>query len=277
MFGTWLESLQSNDALMQALLTVALAFVLLIARAAVGRALRRAQLPAELHRRWLVVARNSLLLLLLFGAIAIWAQELRTLALSFVAIAAAIVVATKELLMCLSGTLLRSSSRNVSLGDRVEIAGVRGDIIDLGVLTTTLLEIGPGARTHQRTGRAIVLPNSVWLSAPAINETFTSRYVLHTVTIPVKLAEHPDWERLEQRLLAAAEAECEEHLEAARDELTRQDERQGLTPTTIEPRVALHSPEPGRLDLVLRFPAPSARRGRVEQAILRRYFASDAA
>ena len=72
------------------------------------------------------VLKTGLLLLLLFGAIAIWAQELRTLALSFVAIAAAIVVATKELLMCLSGTLLRSSSRNVSLGDRVEIAGVRG-------------------------------------------------------------------------------------------------------------------------------------------------------
>ena len=127
-------------------------------------------------------------------------------------------------------------------------------------------------RPDRRTGRAVVLPNSVWLSGPAINETFTSAYVLQTVTVPLKLNEPRAWEEAEARLLEAAQAECAEFLEDARRHLDAQGEAKGLTTPTVEPRVSLHAPDPDRIDLILRFPAPSARPGNVEQAILRRYF-----
>ena len=218
----WLEALQTNPALQRALITAAFLLLLLTLRGLTLSALRRAQLSAELRRRWIIVTRNALLLLLLFGVFAIWAPELRTLALSLVALAAAVVLATKELLMCVSGTVLRSSSRAIKLGDHVTVAGVRGEIIDIGILTTTLLELGPGARNHQRTGRAVVLPNSVWLSGPAINETFTSAYVLQTITVPLKLDERRSWEDLEARLLEAAQAECAEFLDEARRNLSAQ-------------------------------------------------------
>ena len=37
------------------------------------------------------------------------------------------------------------------------------------------------------------------------------------------------------------------------------------------PRITIQLFEPGRIHLVLRFPAPDRRRSRIEQAILRRY------
>ena len=47
---------------------------------------------------------------------------------------------------------------------RREVAGVRGDVLDIGPLTTAVLEVGPGQSIHQRTGRKITLPNSVFLT-----------------------------------------------------------------------------------------------------------------
>ena len=57
------------------------------------------------------------MLLILLGLAMIWAAQIQTLALSMFAVAAAIVVATKELIMCLSGSILRSVTKQYSIGD----------------------------------------------------------------------------------------------------------------------------------------------------------------
>ncbi|RKW30239.1 MAG: mechanosensitive ion channel family protein, partial [Kingella sp. (in: b-proteobacteria)] len=61
----------------------------------------------EHKRRALVVSRNVSLIAILFGLLMVWGSQIQTFALSMVALAAATVVATKELIMCLSGSLLR--------------------------------------------------------------------------------------------------------------------------------------------------------------------------
>ena len=95
------------------------------------------------------------LALLLLGLIFVWGQTLRDFLVSVLVLASAIVVATKELIMCFTGGTLRATSQAFRVGDRVEIGAVRGDVIQTGLLTTTLLETGP---SHQRTGRLLVIP-----------------------------------------------------------------------------------------------------------------------
>lgn len=69
--------------------------VMITVRALLGRYIRKRVASMELRRRWLVYSRNALLMFMLLGLVIIWAEELRTLALSIVAIAVAFVVATK--------------------------------------------------------------------------------------------------------------------------------------------------------------------------------------
>ena len=69
----------------------------------------------------------------------------------------AIVLATKEIIMCLSGAIYRASSGTFKVGDRVEIGAFRGDVIDQTLLATTILEIGPGQAIHQHSGRTVTL------------------------------------------------------------------------------------------------------------------------
>lgn len=253
----------------QAIETVVFVLVVFGVRWLVGGAIRRtARMSESLRRRWLVQLRNLTLLTLLLGMIMIWSDELATLALSAVAIAVALVIATKELINCVSGTLLEGSAKSFRVGDRIEVDGHRGDVYDQTLLTTTLLEVGPGGKSAQYTGRAVVIPNSVFLTSPVINETFTEEFILHTIVVPLHLDD--DWPRAEKALLDAAEKACASYLDDARKYMQKITRARGLAHLAVEPRVTVRVPEPGKLDLIVRLPAPARRRGRIEQMVLRR-------
>lgn len=62
--------------------------------------------------------------------------------------------------MCLSGGLVRQTSNSYSLGDHIEVGTVRGRVVDIGLLSTTVMEIGPNHSSHQMTGRALTFPTA---------------------------------------------------------------------------------------------------------------------
>ncbi len=233
--------------------------------------LRRSILESTLISRedarlkWHMRLRNGSILLLLFGLVAIWGSELQSFALSAVAFTAAIVLATKELIMCIGGGVLRAVSEAFKIGDRIEIGALRGEVINLGFLTTTILEIGPAS---QRTGRAIVMPNSMLLSQPVTNETFTEDYVLHMFTLPWS-AVH--WRRAERALLGAAQSVCQEHVEPAAAKINQVSRRHGLGDANVEPRIIVHITDTEEVTFSVRVPTPSREKGRHEQEIVRRF------
>ena len=237
-----------------------------VVRWLVSRYVRRNVASPELRRRWLVHSRNALLLLLLLGLVLIWATELRTLALSLVAIAVALVVATKELILCLSGTILKSGSRAFSIGDRIQIKDFRGDVIDQNLLTTTILEVGPGKLTHQRTGRMAVIPNSLFVSEPLVNESYTNDYVLHVFTVPFKRSDA--WREARAAFLESARRHCQPYLEDVRRHMDRLGRQQGLDVPGVDPRVTLQLPAADEVHRVVRVPTKARERGFVEQGIL---------
>lgn len=203
------------------------------------------------------------------GLTVIWADELRTLALSLVAIAAAVVLATKELIMCMSGTLVRASGATFEIGDRIEVEGVRGDVIDHQLLTTTVLEIGPG---HQPTGRTVVLPNSVFLTAKVFNETLSDSFVVHAINVPVTAPEQLGPER--ERLLTIAHEICAPFEDAAAKSLDATAARYNLPFTSPRPSVLVSAPAADKMGLLLRVPVPARQRGQIEQEILRRFYSA---
>ncbi|MBL7009454.1 MAG: mechanosensitive ion channel family protein, partial [Planctomycetes bacterium] len=153
-----------------------------------------------------------------------------------------------------------------SVGDRIEIDGMRGDVIRYGLLTTTLLEIGPA---HQKTGRTVVFPNSMLLSNRLVNETSTHAYVLHTFVVPVGLDQN--WQQAERDLLEIARGHAGHHREAALRHMGDSARRHGLEAPNVEAVVSLQIPEAGKLNLLVRIPAPALEKGRLERLILREF------
>lgn len=253
--------------------TLILVVALLLVRLVVVRAiLRWDKITIENRRRWVVSARNVALVVFGFGMVLVWAEEMRTLALSVVAMAAALVLAFKEVISCVSGTMMRAVARPFSIGDRIEINGMRGDVVDQTILTTTILEIGPGPNNHQRTGRSITIPNSLFLAASVINESYLDDFVLHVFSVPLKADE--DWELAEQTLLDAAREECASFIEAARQQNREVEEKQGFETPSMDPRVVVQLVGAGQVNLVVRVPCPGREKGALEQAIVRHYLRS---
>lgn len=252
------------------LMTVVMVITVLIVRGLWARSIRRNDhLPIDVRRAWLVRLRNGAILLLVMGVGLVWGRELQPLAVSLMAFAVAVVIGTKELLQCLLGSFLRTAGRSFGIGDRIEVAGHRGDVIDMTALTTTLLEIGPDHVTHQLSGRAIVLPNSLFLTHTVTNESFTDEFVLHAFKVPLKLT--PEWPRLEAALIEAANTECAPFLDKAKEHFRRLGEHEGLVSMSVAPRITVSMPQHDELELVVRIAVPARRKGRIEQRIMRRF------
>ncbi len=265
----WLEPL--DPAILDHLTASAVLIVMaIVVRMVVTQAVARHVTQPEARRRWVVSIRNWFVAALVLGLGAIWGAALRTLAVSVVALTVAFVVATKELIQCISGSVLRTAAKAYSVGDRIQIEEHRGDVIDVNFFSTTILEVGPGKPFHLRTGRTIVIPNSKLLITTVANESHMRGLVLHMFTVPLTVGD--DWKRAEEILLAAAEAECQPFVEPARATMEQLEREHGLEGVPLAPRVSMTLPAAGKLDLVVRFPAPVGRQGRIEQAILRRFF-----
>jgi len=261
--------LNENSALSNILLTLFFLSSLFLFKYILNKALISSSIPREERRKWIITARNWMSIILMFGVILIWSSEIQAFAISLVAIAAAIAVGTKELILCFVGGVLASIQGPFKVGDRIEINDIRGDVIDMNFFTTKILEIGPHNKTHQYTGRAVVLPNAMFLTKKLINESFMDKYVLHVFT--VRLNQGQDWRLAKKVMLKAAESECEEFLDNARLNMERIAEKEGLDVPSVEPRIRFSLATPEVIEMIVRIPSPASRKGNIEQLILLKY------
>ena len=265
----WLDALLHNYGTDIAR-TGVLLLVLLLVHGSIARTMAaNPQVAVETRRRWMVNVRNAMIIIWLAGLVVIWARELQTIALSMVAFAAALVVATKELLMCLGGGLVRSLGNSYQLGDIIEIGTLRGRVMDITMLSTTVLEIGPRHDAHQITGRMLSFPNSMLLTQPVARENFTGDYVMHILTVPLPYSVKPG--KAERVLQQIADEVCAPYLEDARSHMAMLESKLLLDTPSVAPRISLQPASEKEYRIILRYAVPPRERQRVEQAILRRF------
>lgn len=234
------------------------------------RTIEKWNLPnTKIRRVWIVQIRNATISFFVVGLFFIWASELKEFAVSIVAFAVALVIATKEIISCFAGGMLKYSGHLFSLGDRIEVGDVRGDVISHNLLVTTIYEVGPGKDMHQFTGRIVMLPNSIFLTSPVYNETETGKYSLHVFRVP--FARTVEWREEARKLLDAANIECSGYLEEARSQFHRSAAKEGLEVPKVEPRIQIRYLEKDSIDIVVRMPVPARAKGRIEQNVLSRY------
>jgi small-conductance mechanosensitive channel len=255
-------------------ITLSLLAGAVVANHIIARALRRhnANRPSEVLLSKLVASRNVLALLVVTALFMIWVRELAGFVLSIAAIAGAMLIVSKELIMCWLGTMVRTISRPFQIGDVVEIGAWRGKVIDADMLTTTLLEMGPA---HQFTGYHSHIPNSVFLSMGVKNLSVTGHYFLNFLTVPVDA--HGDVEALRLLLLDSALPVVKPFQVEAAEHLQRIANFHVIDLPSCEPKALIEPVDSKQVNLVLRFACPAQQRVSVEQQILVRYYAASRA
>ncbi len=226
----------------------------------------RPQMGIEEKRRLLVVSRNMTLIACLLGLFAVWATQIQTFALSMVALAAATVLATKELIMCLSGSMLRAVTKQYSVGDYIEINHLRGRVVDINLFNTLLMQLGPHPLIGQLSGKTVSFPNSLLLSFPVQRDNILGRFLVHTMDIPVPI--QLDADAIVPPLKALLQEKCAPYAEAAATYLETVQQRQLFITPASEPRIHCVPDNDKSYKLVVRFAAPVTQRLEIQQAVL---------
>ena len=261
----WLHTLPVREEVVESVLMV---MALLVLRGVLLKLYlrRHPHYSIEEKRRSLVLSRNLTLILTIFGLAVIWATQIQTLALSMFAVAAAIVVATKELIMCLSGSILRSVTKQYSVGDYIEVNGLRGRVVDINLLNTLMMQIGPNPLVGQLSGKTLSFPNSLLLNHSVRRDNILGDYVIHTVEIPVPI--HLDSDVIVGRLKAVLEPLCQPYVPAIQRHLENvQAEKLFITPAA-QPRVTRVPHDDKVYLIIVRYASPVAKRLEIQQAVL---------
>ncbi|MBS1302695.1 mechanosensitive ion channel domain-containing protein [Loktanella sp. SALINAS62] len=223
----------------------------------------RSDLPPHVMRRWIATSRNVFLIFLLFGLVLIWAPQLRTFALSLAAVAVAIVVATKEMILCISGSLMRASTRAFAVGDWIEVSGVRGEVVDHSLLATTMQEFLPNSFHY--TGRTAVVPNSVFFSSPIRNLTVVRDYTFHSFAVTTEAdVDLPD---RQSDLVAIVERHYGPHREEAARANAGIERRSGVDILDPESRIRFSTTDLGKARVTISLFCPTRLAEVLEDAV----------
>lgn len=255
--------LPSNTLIIRALLSVALILLVLLARWLVVRRIRaRAEILTDVQRWWLTTVRNVATGTIVVGLIAIWAAELADFALSITAFAVALVFATKELLLCLSGAAWRGTTLAFRVGDWVEIGGHSGEVIDETLMATVLQEID--ARELRYTGRTVHVPNAMLFSNQVVNHNFRKRFLMHEFTLTALPGADPL--KVQAAMLQTLRAEAATFADLAHRYAQVIEKRAGVKLPDLEPRVALGTTDLGNVTYRASLFCPRERAAEIEQA-----------
>jgi small-conductance mechanosensitive channel len=179
-------------------------------------------------------AINILGALLVFG---IWIERLGDLSVALGILAAGIAFALQEVIGSFAGWLTIISGRPFSVGDRIETGNIRGDVVDVGILRTTLMEIGNWLQGDHNTGRIVTVSNAFIFKEPLYNYSAHLRFIWDEISIPVMY--ESNWKKA---ILIMSEAVKQhpiyQNLLPQAEEQRRQARRKlAVKITSLEPRV----------------------------------------
>jgi len=132
---------------------------------------------------------------------------------------AALTIALQDFVIAFCGWFALMGRRGMRVGDTVEINGVGGEVIEIGLLSTTLLETGSLADKGYPTGRRITVMNSFAIRGQYFNFSTAGQWMMDrfTVSIPSSEDTHATIEKIQQ----AVEEETAENARIAEREWKR--------------------------------------------------------
>jgi small-conductance mechanosensitive channel len=113
----------------------------------------------------------------------IWVEDLQTLAIFYGLIVAGAAVVLQDFLRNFVGGIVIFTVGLYRIGDRVQIGTKYGDVIDIGVFYTTLMEIREWVGGDQPSGRMSIMPNSMVLSNVVNNYTKDHDFIFDEITL----------------------------------------------------------------------------------------------
>jgi small-conductance mechanosensitive channel len=232
-------------------------------RALVGVATRAVDRPRL--RFWTRQGVNFFTALAVFmGVVSVWFDDPDRLTTAFGLLTAGLAFALQRVITALAGYFVILRGKTFNVGDRIVMGGVRGDVIALDLMQTTIMEMGqPPAvqnadpamwvKSRQYTGRIVTVSNANIFDEPVYNYTRDFGYLFEEISIPIKYT--ADRDRAETILRDAAQRHTADYQNISEDEARELQRRYFMREPQFAPRVYLRITD-NWIELTVRFVTP---------------------
>ena len=208
--------------------------------------------------------------------LAVWLEGIGNLGTFLGLLTAGIAIALKDPVTDLAGWVFIKSRRPFDLGDRIQIGGFAGDVIDIRIFQFSMLEIGNWVAADQSTGRIIQVPNALVFREPLANYTAQFEYLWNET--PILVTFESNWRKAKRILQEVAAAQAGDVVDEARQSMRKASRRVLISYSTLTPTVYTSVQDSG-VCLTLRYLCrPRQRRGtsqRIWEAVLDAFAAEE--
>lgn len=221
----------------------------------------------DLKRARLVWMKNFLWSVGTVVVVSIWASKIAGFALSLAAFAGAIIIVSKDLIICILGYFVIGLTKPFKIGQFIEVNGFSGRVIDMDLFFITLVET---SSAKQLTGKTISVPNSLVISTGVRNMSATGEYIidLYRITVPFDC----DFKIAESSAISAAESATSSWMVLAEEHFKKIEDVDYIDLPSSRPKVLWEPLDSRGHVLTIRFACPVERRVSTEQEIFRRFW-----
>jgi len=201
------------------------------------------------------------------------ATEIGSLATFAGLITAGIAVALQNVILAVAGYFFLIGRYGVRVGDRVQISGVTGDVLDIGLVRIHLMEMGGTGNYSQPTGRVVVFSNSIVFQPTAsfYKQIPGTNFVWHNVSLT--LAPESDFGLAETRLLGAVEKVFKDYKDRIEREYQQMQTQLNIRTVPPKPVSQLRLTQ-GGLEVVIRYPVELDNAAEIDDRITRELLAA---
>lgn len=223
----------------------------------------------DVRRRYqfLLIRRIVLWSLIAIIVATAFASELGAITTFAGLLTAGIAVALQNVILSVAGYFFLIGKYGVRVGDRVQIAGVTGDVVEIGLVRLQLMEI-TGGHAPLPTGRVVAFSNAVVFQASSgmFKQIPGTNFLWHEITLT--LDPKSNYRQVEQRMMEAVNKVFAEYRDKM--EMQRRNVERSLNSTvdTFAPVSRLHLTQTA-LEVVIRYPVELGNAGEIDDRLTR--------
>jgi len=202
-------------------------------------------------------------ILVVVGLISIWFDNPARLTTAAGLVTAGLAFALQRVVTAFAGYIVILRGQTFTVGDRITMGGIRGDVVSLTFLQTVIMEMGQPAlgdsgdqmwvQARQYTGRMVRVTNAVIFDEPVYNYTREFPYIWEEMRLPIPY--NADRNRAEQILLSVARKYTTDIASLGEDALAALERRYVLKRSDLEPKTYWRLTD-NWLEITVRFLVP---------------------
>lgn len=211
--------------------------------------------------------RNVVWVTAVLLVLALWSNQITGFMISLAAIGGALLIVSKEFILCIWGAVVISLNKSLRIGSTIEIGKYTGQLVNTGFVSFELAEIGP---SKKQTGRLLQIPNSMIFVEPLKNLSVYGAYGIHLIdfnfdkTVNLQIAE--------SLVLRLANEAGKHWILEAESHFSALEKNYFVDLPKAKPEAFWTSVDERCLRMTLRLACPLNKRGQIEKSIVKRFW-----